>query len=108
MNVMLCFDVSGKHEQVRNELASKGYMSSWKVKRGKDELTFHLPANALWSKGEHMSPAKAKEDLKKATKKLNVEMVRVVALVISKWDGMTGTSADSPSSEPVEEQAAAE
>ena len=98
MNVMICFEVSAKQEQVRKELTSKGYMSSWKVKRGKDELTFHLPSNALWSKGEHSSPAKAKEDLQKVSKTLNVKITRVVALVVSKWDGMPGSPVESETS----------
>ena len=98
MNVMLCFEVSGKQEQVKKELASKGYMSSWKVKRGKDEKTFHLPSNTMWKKGEHASPVSAKEELSKAAKKCNVEIVRTVALVIGKWDGIPGSSAGSESS----------
>lgn len=91
MNVMICFEVSEKQEQIRKELASKGYMSSWKVRRGKDELTFHLPSNALWKKGENFSPAKAKEDLQKAAKNASIKVIRAVALVVSKWDGMTGS-----------------
>ena len=98
MNVMICFEVSSKNEQVRKELASKGYMTNWKVKRGKDEITFHLPSNAMWKKGEHASPVAAKEDLSKAAKKLNVEVSRTVALVIGKWDGIRGSSAGSESS----------
>ena len=98
MNVMLCFEVSDKHEQVRKELASKGYMASWKVKRGKDETTFHLPSNAMWKKGEHASPVSAKEELNKVAKKLNVEIVRTVSLVIGKWDGIKGSAAGSASS----------
>lgn len=91
MNVMLCFEVSGKQEQVRNELASKGYMSSWRTKRGRDEITYFLPSSAMWKKGENFSPAKAKEDLKKCASQLGVKVVRAVALVVGKWDGMTGT-----------------
>ena len=92
MNVMLCFEVREKQEQVRKNLTANGYMSSWKVKRGRDEITFHLPSNTLWNKGEHMSPAKAKEDLKKFAKQHNVDVLRAVALVVSKWDGITGFS----------------
>jgi hypothetical protein len=103
MNVMLCFEVSEKQEQVRKELAANGYMSSWKVKRGHDEITFNLPSNALWNKGEHMSPAKAKEDLKKFAKQHNVDVLRAVALVVSKWDGMTGFA--SGSEKPVTQSA---
>ena len=98
MNVMICFEVSAKQEQVRKELASWGYMSSWKIKRGKDELTYHLPSNAMWKKGDTMSPAKAKEDLKKSTSQLNVKVVRAVALVVGKWDGATGTPVGSSAS----------
>ncbi|MBI4930311.1 MAG: hypothetical protein HY841_06080 [Bacteroidetes bacterium] len=92
MNVVLCFEVSAKQDQVRQELASKGYMSNWKVKRGsRDEITYHLPSNLLWKKGKDMSPTKAKEELKKAANALNVKVTRAVALVVSRWDGMTGT-----------------
>ena len=91
MNVMICFEVSSKQEQIRKELASHGYMSSWKIKRGKDELTFHLPSNSMWKKGENFSPAKAKEDLKKASSQIGVKVIRAVALVVGKWDGMTGS-----------------
>ena len=90
MNVMICFEVSGKLEQVRKELASKGYMSNWRVKRGRDETTYNLPSTALWKKGDNMSPAKAKEDLKKAATQVNVKVVRAMALIVGKWDGMTG------------------
>lgn len=90
MNVMICFEVSGKQEQVRKELASNGYMSNWSVARGRDVLTYNLPSSAMWKKGENMSPAKAKEDLKKAAKQANVKIVRAIALVVGKWDGMTG------------------
>ena len=90
MNVLLCFEVSDKQEAVRKELASKGYMSSWKIKRGRDEVTFNLPGNTMWKKGDNMSPAKAKEDIKKSTSALNVKIIRAVALVVGKWDGMTG------------------
>ena len=102
MNVMLCFEVSGKQDEIRQELASKGYMSSWKVTRGKDQLTFHLPSTAMWKKGENFSPAKAKEDLQKTAKGLNVKVVRTVAMVVSKWDGMTGSPVSSESSVPAE------
>ena len=94
---MLCFEVSAKSEQVRKELASKGYMASWKVKRGKDEMTFHLPAGAMWKKGENFSPAKAKEELQNATKALNVKAVRAIAVVVGKWDAMTGSPVGSSS-----------
>ena len=90
MNVMICFEVSGKQEQVRKELASKGYMSNWRIARGRDEITYNLPSNSMWKKGENMSPAKAKEDLKNAVKQTNTKVVRAVALVIGKWDAMTG------------------
>ena len=93
MNVMICFEVSENQAQVRKELIASGYMSSWKVKRGRDETTYNLPSNALWKKGENMSPAKAKEDLSKSAKKLNVKVVRALALVVSKWDGVTGSLA---------------
>ncbi len=91
MNVMLCFEVSGKQEQVRNELSSKGYMSSWRIKRGRDEMTYYLPSNALWKKGDNFSPAKAKEDLKKACTATGAKVVRAVAIVVGKWDAMTGS-----------------
>jgi len=87
---MICFEVSGKQEQVRKELASNGYMSNWKIVRGRDELTYNLPSTAMWKKGENMSPAKAKEDLKKAAKQEKVNVVRAIAVVVGKWDGMTG------------------
>src|ERR1041385_5355219 len=105
MNVMICFEVSAKQDQVRKELTSKGYMSSWKVKRGKDELTFHLPSNAMWKKGENFSPAKAKEDLQKATKALNIKVIRAVALVVSKWDAMTGSPVGASASMPEQVEA---
>jgi len=98
MNVLICFEVSGKQDQVRKELTSLGYMSSWKVKRGRDETTFHLPSNMLWKKGENMSPTKAKEELKKSAKALKVDVVRTIAVVVSKWDGITGTSVGSEKS----------
>lgn len=97
MNVMICFEVSGKQEQVRKELTSHGYMSNWRIVRGRDELTFNLPSSAMWKKGENMSPAKAKEDLKKAASQLNIKVVRAIALVVGKWDGMTGESVGSSS-----------
>jgi hypothetical protein len=91
MNVMICFEVSTKLENVRKELASQGYMSSWKIRRGNDEITYYLPSNAMWKKGENMSPGKAKEDLKKASSQVNVKVLRAVALMVGKFDGMTGT-----------------
>ena len=90
MNVMICFEVNDKQEQVRAELASKGYMSNWRITRGRDQLTFNLPSSAMWKKSENMSPAKAKEDLKAAAKKVNVKVSRAIALSVGKWDGMTG------------------
>lgn len=91
MNVMLCFEVSDKHDQIRNELASKGYMSSWRIKRGRDEITYYLPSTAMWKKGENFSPAKAKDDLKKCASQLGVKVIRAVALTVGKWDGIIGT-----------------
>ena len=90
MNVMICFEVSGKQEQVRAELASKGYMSNWRITRGRDQLTYNLPSGAMWKKGDNMSPAKAKEDLKQAAKKINVKVARAIAITVGKWDGVTG------------------
>ena len=98
MNVMICFEVSGKLEQVRKELASKGYMSNWRVKRGRDETTYNLPSTAMWKKGDNMSPAKAKEDLKKVATATNVKVVRAMAMVVGKWDGMTGEAQGAASS----------
>ncbi len=100
MNVMICFEVSSKQDNVRKALASIGYMSSWKVVRGKDVITYHLPSNAMWKKGENMSPGKAKEELKKASSQVNVKVLRAVAMVISKFDGMTGSAVDSEVSMP--------
>ena len=90
MNVMICFEVSGKQDQLRKELASKGYMSNWRITRGRDELTYNLPSTTMWKKGENMSPAKAKEDLKKAATSVNTKVIRAVAVVVGKWDAMTG------------------
>ena len=104
MNVMICFEVSDKQEQVRNSLTSKGYLSSWRITRGHDEITYNLPSTSMWKKGDNMSPAKAKEDLKNACKESKVKMVRVMAMVIGKWDGITGDNHNAESS--VSEQAA--
>jgi len=49
----------------------------------------------MWKKGEGMSPAKAKEDLRKVASQLNVEVLRAVALSIGSFDGVTGTPVDS-------------
>ena len=96
MNVLLCFEVSDKPEQVRQQLAGKGYMSSWKVQRGsKDAITYHLPSNVMWKKGKEMSPTKAKEELKKATTQLSVKIIRAVAITVGKFDGVTGTPVSS-------------
>lgn len=95
MNVMICFEVSGKQELVKKALASYGYMSTWRISRGHDDITFNLPSNAMWKKGENMSPAKAKEDLKSATKEAGVKTIRAVALSVGKWDGIPGESSGS-------------
>ena len=102
MNVMICFEVSGKLEQVRTELSSKGYLSNWRISRGRDEITFNLPTSAMWKKGDNMSPAKAKEDLKNAAKKTNVKIVRAVAVTIGKWDALTGDAINSSVTESAE------
>ena len=104
MNVMLCFEVSGNQEQVRKELTKRGYMGSWRTKRGRDEITYYLPSNALWKKGENFSPSLAKEDLKKSASAAGVKIVRAMALVVGKWDGMTGSPVASAGSERVAEQ----
>ncbi|HEY4799983.1 MAG TPA: hypothetical protein VII99_12960 [Bacteroidia bacterium] len=105
MNVMICFEVGSNQEEVRQALVAKGYLSSWQVKRGRDILTFHLPSNALWKKGEHTSPASAKEDLTKSAKKLNTKVVRAVTMVISKWDGLTGSPVSSDTTASIAETA---
>ena len=93
MNVLICFDVSDKQEAVKKELLQKGYMSSWKTKRGKDEITCYLPSNSVWKKGEKMSPTAAKEDLKKTASQMGVKIIRSVAISVSgKWDGVAGTA----------------
>ena len=105
MNIMICFEVSEKQEQVRKELASMGYLSSWRIARGRDAITFNLPSTAMWKKGENMSPTKAKEDLKKITGKLNVKAIRAIAVALGKCDGITGDlhTAESAVSEHAEE-----
>ena len=102
MNVMICFEVSAKQDGIRKELSNSGYMASWKVKRGKDELTYHLPSNCMWRKGETMSSAKAKEDLKKAASTLNVKVVRAIVLPVNGFDGMTGSPVGSSAKETAE------
>jgi hypothetical protein len=92
MNVMICFEISARQEEVQSMLAANGYMSTWKVKRGREEKTYHLPSNAMWSKGERLNPVKAKEDLEKVAKKLNVKIIRALALVVTKWDGIVGSA----------------
>lgn len=107
MNVLLCFEVSDKPEQVRKELSAKGYMSSWKVRRGsRDEITYHLPSNVMWKKGKEMSPTKAKEELKKVATELKVKIIRAVAVTVGRFDGVTGTP--NTSSESVAESIEAE
>ena len=95
MNVMICFEVSSKQDSIRKGLSSLGYMSSWKVSRGRESSTYFLPSNSMWKKGEGMSPAKAKEDLRKVASQLNVEVLRAIALSIGSFDGVTGTPVDS-------------
>lgn len=90
MNILLSFEVSERQQEVITELLSLGYMQSWRVTRGRDTLTYFLPKNIFWKKGNHMSPAKAKEDLKKVTSRLNVDIVRAVAVVFGKFDAVTG------------------
>lgn len=99
MNVMISFEVSSKQENIRKELAAIGYMASWKVKRGKDELTYYLPSNCMWKKGETMSPAKAKEDLKKAASQVNTKVIRAIVLPVNNFDGMTGSPVGSSGSD---------
>jgi len=92
MNILLCFEVNDKLEQVREQLSAKHYMSSWKVQRGsRDEITYHLPSNVMWKKGKEMSPTKAKEELKKVATELKIKIIRAVAITVGKFDGMTGT-----------------
>ena len=102
MNVMICFEVSGKLDQVRNDLSSKGYLSNWRITRGRDEITFNLPTAAMWKKGDKMTPAKAKEDLKNVAKHANVKIVRAVAVTIGKWDAFTGDAISSSVTESAE------
>ncbi|MFH1005021.1 MAG: hypothetical protein V1781_05960 [Bacteroidota bacterium] len=92
MNVLICFEVSDKQEAVKKELLQKGYMSSWKAKRGKGEITCYLPFNSVWKKGENMGPTAAKEDLKKTASQMGVKIIRALAISVSgKWDGVVGT-----------------
>lgn len=92
---MICFEVSEKQEEVRKELSSKGYMSSWRATRGRDIITYNLPSTMLWKKSKNMSPAAAKEDLKKAASQLGVKIIRAVAMVVGKWEAMTGARHES-------------
>lgn len=99
MNVLLTFEVSDKLDQVRQHLSGNGYMSSWKVQRGsKDVITYYLPSNVMWKKGKEMSPTKAKEELKKVATKLNIKIIRAVAITVGKFDGVTGSSVSSSAS----------
>jgi hypothetical protein len=90
MNVLLSFEVNEKQQEVIKELTSLGYMQSWRVTRGRDVLTYFLPSNMLWKKGDTMSPTKAKEDLRKVTSGLNVKLIRAVAVTFGKFDAITG------------------
>ena len=108
MNVLLCFEVSDKRQQIKEALSAKGYMSSWKVQRGsRDTITYHLPSNVMWKKGKEMSPTKAKEELKKAATQLNVKIIRAIAVTVGRFDGLTGTP-NTSSAETVAESVEAE
>lgn len=86
--VLITYDVSAKHVQVKASLTSEPYNYYDAAKVGNNP--FNLPNTTLWK--PDTTAAQAKLDMENVAKSHQVKLERAVAVEFTKMDGIKGAA----------------
>lgn len=84
MAILLTYDISTKHSEMRAALLSKGYSDKW----SQNGLTILLPTTTFWKLDE--SPSGALNDIRLVTNVLRIKLLRCLTVEFSATHGIPG------------------
>lgn len=92
MDVLLTYDISTRHTEVKAAMRQKGYADNWQA----SSQTYNMPNTSLWKK--NITAATAVADMKQAIQALNVgqnyySQIRLERCVAVNFDDSTGWAA---------------
>ena len=82
-NILIIFDVTSNLEEMREHLTTLGYLDRWFA----DNKTYLLPSSAMWKIGSNAE--ESIDEMKRAAKKLNINLKTAVAVPASPWAGIS-------------------
>lgn len=80
VSILISYDISEKHKDMKKELKALGYFDGWK--------DCNLPNTTLWKKEGTVD--QANQDMQSTAKKIGVRLERAVAVSFSQWAGIQG------------------
>ena len=92
--VLLTYDVSNRHPEVKNEMKNLGYFES--IKRKNETRGYTLPNTTLWKKSEELKTETVLLDLQNVIQKLNVgvalnnkiKLEKAIAVEFTNWSAI--------------------
>ncbi len=86
MQVLLIYDIKNKQEQVKQKLLAIGYTDNIEGTNGKTNLPETTLYREFTDKGANCE--NALHDIQEITDKLNIELIRVIAVDFDNWIGI--------------------
>jgi hypothetical protein len=94
VQVLLTYDISQRHSEVKAALKDKGFHDSWTV----EKIKYNLPNTTMWKKGDSVTALSVKSDMEMVIADLNryasfdktIKIERCISVVFSSWAGITG------------------
>ena len=92
--VLLTYDVSNRHLEVKNEMINLGYFKS--IKRKTETRGYTLPNTTLWKKSEELKSETVLYDLQSVIQKLNIgvalnnkiKLEKAIAAEFTNWNAI--------------------
>lgn len=99
MNVLITYDISNKHPEVKAAMQAEKYKDYWT----QDNQTYYLPNTTLWKMANDITPTSVLAEFQKAVADLNanipvvkdkIKIERCVAVQFTTWQGIPGEKHD--------------
>lgn len=92
--VLLTYDVSNRHLEVKNEMKNLGYFES--IKRKSETKGYTIPNTTLWKKSEELKTETVLLELQNTIKKLNtgvalinkIKLEKAMAVEFTNWNAI--------------------
>lgn len=101
MNVLITYDISNMHPEVKAAMQAKKYLDYWTH----DSHTYYLPNTSLWKMGDEISPNSVKADFEKIVAEINtkipvakdkIKIERLITVQFTTWSAITGDKHSEP------------